>query len=653
MVAHTLLFLLGLAALTPTAPASPNTAPKKPQKTLRLPSGKKEKEIAQLLASAPKASDFPNAAKATLLDLGEITVRPDGSARIVTHQAIKVFNALGREQEAEIKIPYNGSTETVQLIRARTIKADGTVLDVKPSEVRTASPSEYDDAKLLSFSMPAVEPGCVIEYEYVTDQKASQRPGQFWSQWYFNGGFDPVQLTRWTVSVPKSLGLKRQLRNSSVEPTVSDSKDGKSIIYVWEQKNVNGLTVEPLMPPAEKLLPKLTISTVPNWQIIADWYTQLAKDRMVAGPEIVSKAKELTKNCKTDEEKARAIFYYVQDKTRYVAIELGISAYQPRPALQTLTNQYGDCKDMATLLVAMLRSVGIKAHPTLLFVGANPTVSDELPAPSVFNHAICLTEINNKKYWLDATAQVCPFGEIPAGDRGAEAFVIRDGKGAFEIIEEATPELARNEQVVKLKLRPDGSAVGTVVLSGNGDYAMALRANLQLLTQDRIKPYLENVLGAIGANPKVIGFEFSDVKDRDKPVQVSVTVEFPTWANLSGDLLLFKARPDQASAAYASPFSEDKRLRPIYQGAPRLLTSHLEVTLPTNTTLLSQPESRSATSVLGQFTRTVTKTENTLSIQMEVRDNRVTVPATDYNRIREYVDKYLKTHNESVVVKKS
>ena len=82
-------------------------------------------ELTKLLADAPKAADYPNAAKATLLDLADITVRPDGSSRTVTRQAIKILNQRGREQEAEIKVPYNGSYESVKLIRARTLRPNG------------------------------------------------------------------------------------------------------------------------------------------------------------------------------------------------------------------------------------------------------------------------------------------------------------------------------------------------------------------------------------------------------------------------------------------------------------------------------------------------------------------------------------------------
>jgi cellulose synthase operon protein C len=610
-------------------------------------------ELAKLLADAPKAADYPNAAKATLLDLADITVRPDGSAKIVTHQAIKVLSPRGREQEAEIKIPYNGSYETVKLIRARTLRPNGTVVEVKPTDVRNGAASEgYDDAKVLSFSMPAVEPGCLIDYEYVTEQKTSPLPGNFWFQWYFQGGFDPVQLTRLRITVPSTLNLARKLRNSAIEPTIRTARDGKSTTYTWEEKNVAPLSIEPLMPPAERQLPKLTVSTVPSWQSVADWYTKLAKDATLPDSAVVALARELTKSCRTDEEKARAIFYYVQDKTRYVAIELGISAYQPRPAGRTLTVQYGDCKDMATLLVALLRAAGITAHPVLLQANEPFPQQTELPSPHAFNHAICQTQIGGKTYWLDATAQVCRFGDIPQADRGVEALVIKDGKGVFETIPEATPSDATNLQQATVTLDSEGVATGTITLSGTGDYELGLRANLQVKSGDETKKYVEALLASIGVNPRIESLQVSEVANRDTPLTISSKAQFPAWATVSGDLLLFKARPDQSSPAYASPFTEEGRLYPIYQAEPRLVRSTLVATLPPGYSYLYVPKSVSEESARGRYKRTVQQDGRTLTIAIEVEDLRVSVAPREYPALRKYIDRYLRMYGELVIARK-
>ena len=643
-------FLVAAMVAAPLpAPAGPpaKVAPARPAGRSGIPA-----DVAALLRMAPNASRWPNASKATLLDLADIVVRPDGTARTVTRQAFKIFNNRGREEEGEVRVPYNAAFETVRLVRARTIRPDGTVLAVRPSDIRTAKPSEYDDARMMSISMPGVQPGCIIEYEYVTDQKSGQMPGHFWTQWYFQSGTDPVLLTRLSVRTPKGMRLERQLRNSQVQPTVKPSTDGKSVVHVWEQRDVAPFELEPMMPPAETLLPKLTLSTVPDWDTIARWYGSLAKGRDIATPEIRNLARKLTSGKSDPDDKARAIFHYVQERVRYVAIELGISAYQPRPAAKTLRNEFGDCKDMTTLLVSLLRESGIKAWPVLLEAGWHGNVADQLPAPSAFNHAICLAEIAGKQIWLDATAQVCPYGTVPAADRGCETLVVRNGKADFVRIPASRPGDEETILEAKLRLQADGSAKGTVSVLGVGDSGMALRAGLQMTTRDRIKPFAEQLMAPIGANPKVGKVELPDIDNRDAPSRISAEVTFPNWATASGDLLLFRARPDQAASPVSSPFVDDKRVHPIHQPESRRQTSLVEITIPDGYDVLSLPEALELRGPLGNFTRAIERQGRTLKIRIVNDDRESEVGVAAYREVRAYLDAFLKAYSESIVLKR-
>jgi transglutaminase-like putative cysteine protease len=324
---------------------------------------------------------------------------------------------------------------------------DGRVLAIKPADVRDrgldAGDGSDSDARVKSFTLPAVNDGAVLEYEYITDQHAPLMPGQFWTKWWFQTGRDPVSLSRLSVTAPKNLLPKQALKNAAISPTTRPGKAPNTVTQVWEATDVPAIEFEPLMPDPDRIAPHLALSTLNSWQDVAGWYWKLAQGRMTPDTHIKTLVAELTRGKTSPEEKARAIFYHVEEKTRYVALEYGIGGYQPRPASDVFRNQFGDCKDMTTLLVAMLREAGIAAHPVLLRAGSTARVRDELPTPGAFNHAICLAEINGKKYWLDATAGLATFGVTPGGDRGCDVLVIRDGKGDFETIPPAAPDETR------------------------------------------------------------------------------------------------------------------------------------------------------------------------------------------------------------------
>lgn len=610
-------------------------------------------EVKQLIEKAPKGADYPNAASATLLDLMDVTVRPDGSSRSVVRQAIKIFSKRGRDDESEIKIGYNNSYETIKILRARTIKPDGTIVNVRPEEIRDSRPSDYDDVAVKAFSMPAVDDDCIIDYEYEKIDKEPLMAGNFWQPWYFQAGFAPVMTTRLTITAPKSFTINQQMRNSTVKPNVTNLPDGKTVRYVWEDKNVAPLELEPMMPDADKVLPRLYLSSVPNWQAVSAWYYDLAKDRMVADPSVKAKVKEVTAGLTTPEDKAKAIFYYVQGRTRYVAISLGKSAFQPRSAASVLTNQFGDCKDMATLLVAMLREVGVTANPVLLKAASKDKRSAELPSPGAFDHAICLAEIGGKQYWLDATAELCPWGVIPQGDRGCEVLVVKDGgKGEWVTIPWGGPEDNRSARVVKLQLNPDGSASGTVTITGNGDTDIGLRSVLRDLPEGKRRPYAEQLLQSIGANPRVSNVTVSDWRDMDKPSTITMTATFPTWASLSGDMLFFRARPDQTTGTSSSPFQEDFRRLPIEQTAIASGEATLEVKLPDGYEVLSAPKTTDVKNDLGEYARTVKQDGSTMTITVRGDNYRANVDASRYDDVRKYYSTYLRAADESVIIKK-
>nr|CAA9270283.1 Cell division protein FtsK [uncultured Armatimonadetes bacterium] len=638
---------LAAAAVPPAAATPARRAPAKAAPV--VPAGTKK-----LLAGAPKASQYPNAAKATLLDLAETTVRADGSSRTVTRQLIKVFNERGRD-EAEVQIPYNSAYEKVTLTRARTIKPDGRVFPVKPADVRDHSAEQgedsYSDARIKSFSLPAVDDGCLLDYEYVTEERKAQMPGQFWTTWYFQSGPDPVVESRLTLTVPKSLALNKTIKNIDVKPVVKTSADGKSVTYVWAKRDVAPLTFEPMMPGTARIVPHLTLSSIGSWQDIAAWYWRLAKNRMAADATVKAQTKALIKNKATPEEKAKAIFYWVEEKTRYVALEFGISAYQPRPAADVCRNQYGDCKDMTTLLVAMLREAGVTAHPVLLRAGSTEKVSGDLPSPGAFNHAICLAEIGGKKFWLDATAQLCPWGQIPNGDRGAEAFVIRNGVGAFEVIPHGAPEENRVEQNVKLTLAPDGSATGKVLVTGSGDADMGLRAALTFTPPDKVKGLVERMAQSLAPNTRVTKYTVSDFRNKDLPVSLTFDVAVPSWAQKSGSLLLFKARPEQSAGSGSTPFLQEERTHPITQENGALAVSTIEIALPSGFSVLSLPEAAELQSDLGLYRRTVQKGDGTLTIATRAENRRADVPASRYKEVRKYFNDLIRATDESVVIK--
>ncbi len=190
-----------------------------------------------------------------------------------------------------------------------------------------------------------------------------------------------------------------------------------------------------------------------DWQSIGVWYKGLTADRTTLTPEMTAKAQELTAGITDFYEKAYAIDNFVRGDIRYVEIQLGIGGYQPHAAADIFKNRYGDCKDKATLLTAMLSSVGI--HATWLWVDTDHIIDPAMPA-AAGDHMIAAIEIpkgydspqmhsvvttsSGKRFLItDPTWEYTPFGQIEDDLQGSSALLIDGAQSQVIQIPVMTP----------------------------------------------------------------------------------------------------------------------------------------------------------------------------------------------------------------------
>lgn len=618
-------FLLGAIAAASFFPLTAHAA--LPAKTAASPF---DVSAAALVKSAPAAAAFPDAAAMTLRDESVTTLNADGTSTDVTHETFKIFNQRAHDK-AEITIPFDSGTEKITNVHARTIKPNGTVLTAGGGDIHTSAPysefAMYDDAKVTGISMPGVEDGVIIDYVYTRTTTKSFLPNQYSETWTFRDGVDPVKYSKMTLNAPASMPIHTLPQNTAgMTEKETPSADGKRKTYVWEMTDLSPIVPEPMMPPTYTFIPSVEISTIPSWQVIAHWYQGLAANQMAVSPEIKDTVKTLTAGKTSDTEKARAIYYWVEGQTRYVALELGLSAFQPHPAADVCRNRYGDCKDMATLLLTMLHEAGIKsAWPVLLGADSRLPVEGYLAAPSFFNHAIVRADIDGKPYWFDSTAAMCPFGQIPGGDRGVHAFVIRDGAGAFETIPVGTPAENCETTTTKVDLHADGSADCSTKVDLSGDSGLGARLSFRGLQTAQLRPGFQSMVSGFSPNASLLDYSLSPLADRDKPVVLGLSYHAPLWATRTGHLLIIDGK-DMTS----SPYDRASRVYPIYESQTDEAVQDLVVTLPAGYTLEDKPDPLHEQMPLGDYDQTVTLTGNTLTVHLVVTTHPGVIPPADY-----------------------
>lgn len=612
-------------------------------------------ELQTALKAAPTQKQWPNNNYARLLDLGNVTVKSDGTMIAEYRLTTKLFNENAREL-AEVNLPYNDSYQAIRVIRARTIKKDGTIVNVKSEDIRESAPYGeylmYDDAKAISFSMPAVEDDCIIDYTWQEITRPLLMPGQFWTHWSFSGQ-EPSALSRYVLTAPADKKFNFKVYNDdTLKPLVVTSKDGRTTTYTWERKDLKPIEVEPAMPSPTEITTWMEISSIKSWADIGKWYWDLQKSQTAATPAIRTTVNKLIADKKTDEDKARAIYDWVANKTRYVGLEFGISAYKPHAAAEVHDKLYGDCKDKATMLITMLGLAGIKAHPVLLHADDRRESSKGLPTLDDFNHCIALAEVSGKEVWLDGTAETCAFGDIPNSDRGVEAFVVRDGVGVFQKIPTYKPEENGQSSRTLVALKPDGSAEMQYELTLRGAVAQYFRATVRSLLPDKRKEMVQQMVQRSNSGGKLVTYDLPDGAQKEGPYILKIAMTAPNYAKKVGSLLLI---PLGGSAARQSPFSKETRQYPIVDENIAMTQNEIVLNLPEGFAIEEAAgDVNLACPPLQEYKRTITKAADnktiTITEQTVTRGGRV--PAADYAKIRAYNEQILKSVDDQIVLRK-
>jgi hypothetical protein len=169
---------------------------------------------------------------------------------------------------------------------------------------------------------------------------------------------------------------------------------------------------------------------------------------MQADPELIQFTQALIADQPGFEDKIRAIFSFVSQKIRYVAVELGSQTHQPHATSDVFRKRYGDCKDKTTLLLTMLQIAGIEGLPVL--VPRDLDLLDEsAPTLEIFNHVIAVVPRNNNAYyWLDATNEVAAIDSTPFFKSGKVLLIHWDG--TYQFI--TTPELQDQKDYTDLEM---------------------------------------------------------------------------------------------------------------------------------------------------------------------------------------------------------
>jgi len=352
-----------------------------------------------------------------------------------------------------------------------------------------------------------------------------------------------VQHFRYEITYPSQLAPRYKLLNIDVKPQQSKNADGTETL-LWDVTNVLGLKAEPVGPSFSDVNPEIIAAptlfefsgyagNMSTWRGLNDWILLLNKGRDEIPESTKQKVAELTRGLKTTEEKAKVLYEYLQGKTRYVSIQLGIGGYQPFEASVVDQVGYGDCKALSNYMVSLLKAAGIKGNYTLIRAGEDaPGMMVDFPS-SQFNHAIVAIPDGKDTLWLECTSQTNPFGFQGRFTGNRKAFMITEEGG--KVVNTKRYPADENVRVrnasVTLQANGDAKAQVTTLYEGLRYDAGSLSHYLTQSADDQKKWLLDNIRIP---NFNIDQFRMTNHKAVDPSARLDVTLTLSRYASVSG-----------------------------------------------------------------------------------------------------------------------
>jgi hypothetical protein len=483
-----------------------------------------DKPVQSQPAPAVAAAKPPDVSKEALAWdrlITRIREEADGAGTRETTARLRILADAGVKEMAVLTFTYTASSQQVEIGYVRVIKPDGTVVVTPdynvqdmPADVTRSAPM-YSDIHQKHVAVKGLGVGDTLEYQVTLRTLKPEVPGHFWLEYSFEKN---LIILDEQLDLDLPAGKAVTVASADLQPTVL-SANGRNL-YHWASSNL--ARPGPDAPPKsiKHWKPSVQVTTFASWEQVGAWYASLQRDSLAVTPAIQARADALTKGLASNEDKLQAIFNEVALHIHYVGLDFGIGRYQPHPADDVLSNEYGDCKDKHTLLATLLKATGIEAWPVL--ISDSRELDPATPSPAQFDHVITMVSLDGKLRWMDSTEEVAPVGMLMAALRDKQALAIPVGKPAY--LERTPIDLPSPRSIriqVEGKLSDKGLFTGHIAQTTDGDIGAIFRAAFRMVPQSQWKELLQRIARSQGYAGEVSNPQVSEVEKIGLPFQFS------------------------------------------------------------------------------------------------------------------------------------
>ena len=583
------------------------------------------------------AAKYPDAQYIKVLSESNARYRHDGT-NIYRQRSISYVakdEALGL---AHVSLDFDPNREKVKIIHARCLTPEGEVHNLKSDQIKisknTSGSVYFNDEQSISFTIPGVTVGSLVDYSYETEEFNPFDANLFAGRCYFQSSC-PIGEKILRVSVPterKLYYVAKNLDEKDAAPTIIEAVD--SILYTWKKTDMAPVIGEPAMPPFRDIAPSLYYSLQKDHKYLNAKLKPMYEKRSVLTDDIKAKVDELIKDCKTLNEKIAKLYYFCQQEIRYISIKANMASNQlGHPADETLKNKYGDCTDKGMLLSVMLNYIGVEAYPVLILTNrAGRSVRDL----GIFDDNHCITEIHldGRIFYLDSTATDYrfPYFRLDDHETNARNIVLETQR----TVPLPPPEDNAQLSVCKIKLEPDGTTHIDTEYTYNGPTEASIRGYARNLKPEEYEKAIRQSVSGQTADYKLELATHTNPLDFDTQFRSHTAYTLNRFAPKSGKYMIFSIPYFELRFPEVSL---QKRNYPIQYVTSRQETDQLAIKIPEGYSVKYLPPALRVQSPYVEFEIIYDQQGDEIDITRKLAFPRRYIPVEDYESYKSDLEK--------------
>ncbi len=448
-----------------------------------------------------------------------------------------------------------------------------------------------------------------------------------------------VISSKFEILTPENITFKYRSYNLSNEPIIVTENKIKK--YSWEEKNLTPKEYKEKSPPIIYYKPVLFLApasfsegeyegSLETWNSYGKWFWHLNQERDKLPEETKKIIIDLTKDAKTDKEKVKIIYQFMQNKTRYVSVQLGIGGYQTFPAEYVDSKGYGDCKALSNYTYSLLKEVSVKSYFTLVNAGrGEDDILYDFPCHQ-FNHAILCVPLKSDTIWLECTDQKKPFNFLGSFTDDRHVIMVTEEGGKLVKTPRYRKEVNTQYRNIELKLDTEGNAKAKVHTEFSG-LQYENREGWSGRSVKEQKDALKENYAISGM--EINNFKFMEFKDEIPSIHEDLDLNILRFASTSGKRMFIKMNVfNQASYV---PKNEERKI-PFRLTYEFMDADTLNFEIPDGYTIENQPKDYDLATKFGTYSCKFEQNGNKIRFIRNYSSEKGIFPAEDYKDYYEF-----------------